>query len=146
LVNKSDKSDKRPKKGAPENPRKKDEFKAFLKIVKDGTGLEHWQNIAEALGVSKDTITDWKKHPLAREAQALGLKRALEGMEESGATDWRMWRDKAKMLGISDQTKVDVTSGGESIKVIFGNSVDGIKPNDTIQSSAETGTGLEDLT
>lgn len=97
-------------------PYKKDEFERFLELLKSGTALEHWQNFAEALGVSRDTINVWKDLPLAKKARATGLDRALEGMESAGSGDWRMWREKAKLLGADVVEKVDVMSGGKPIK------------------------------
>ena len=97
------------------NIRKKAEFEEFIKIL-EGNIVDHWINIADAIGVDKDTITEWKKHPRAKEAIQNGVKRALEGMEKAGDKDWRMWESKLKMLGVSPLEKKDITSGGEKIE------------------------------
>jgi len=81
--------------------RKKAEFREFLKIIKGGT-TAHWVQVAEVLGVDNDTITSWKKTPEAQEAIAEGIQRAMEEMETVGRKDWRMWREKLKMLGLSE--------------------------------------------
>jgi len=71
------------------------EFKEFIKTIKDPTTQAHWVQIAEALGVSKDTITKWKDHPEAKKAMQHGIDEAMEGMKKSGHKDWKMWeRDK----------------------------------------------------
>jgi len=86
--------------------RKKAEFREFLKIIKGGT-TAHWVQVAEVLGVDNDTITSWKKTPEAQEAIAEGIQRAMEEMETVGRKDWRMWREKLKMLGMSDYEQHD---------------------------------------
>jgi hypothetical protein len=70
------------------------------------------------LGVDRDTIAKWKKHPLAQKAIRDGIEKAFEGMQKAGGNDWRMWESKLKMLGVSPVEKADVTSGGEKITVI----------------------------
>lgn len=102
------------KKINPKNPYKKQEFKAFLKIIKENS-TAHWIQVANILGVDKTTITEWKKHPLAKDAILKGIETALKGMEKSGKDDWRMWESKLKMLGVSPTEKQDVTSGDEPI-------------------------------
>lgn len=84
------------------NVRKQPEFEAFLKIIEKGK-IEHWFVVAEALGVREATISEWKKHPLARKAIAKGIMQCLEKMEEAGKHDWRMWREKLKILGVRDK-------------------------------------------
>ena len=82
------------------NIRKIDEFEAFIRLLKEGT-LTHWVDIASVLGVDKDTITEWKKHPLAKQALVNGISHAIGEMERSGKNDWRMWREKLNMLGLN---------------------------------------------
>ena len=82
------------------NIRKKEEFEAFLEAL-GGSAIAHWKDIAEAVGVDKDTITEWKKHPRAREARIKGFNYAFAQMEAVGKGDWRMWETKLKMLGIN---------------------------------------------
>jgi hypothetical protein len=104
--------------------RKKLEFLAFLKTLKDGTNA-HWQEVAEAIGIDNTTITYWKKYPEAKKARREGIKKALEGMVSSGHKDWRMWESKLKMLGIipKEKSEVDLKSDGLPIPIL-GNKVD----------------------
>lgn len=82
--------------------RKQVEFEAFLKIIKKGR-VENWSVIAEALGVREATISEWKQHPLAKKAITEGIERCIAEMERAGKDDWKMWRDKLKMLGVKDE-------------------------------------------
>jgi len=82
--------------------RKKAEFEAFLKIIKKGR-VENWSVIAEALGVREATISEWKQRPLAQKAITEGIERCMSEMERAGKNDWKMWRDKLKMLGVKDK-------------------------------------------
>lgn len=86
---------------------KKNEFKKFIKTIEDGQA-GHWVDIAEALGVDKNTISEWKKTPEAQEAILKGIDHALACMQQAGARDWRMWEAKLKMLGINPASKVEV--------------------------------------
>lgn len=85
--------------------RKKQEFKQFLKVLEKG-GVKNWTILASALGVSNDTITAWRKHPEAVKAHAEGVQEALSNMESSGKNDWRMWREKLRLFGLTDQQMV----------------------------------------
>ena len=100
--------------------RKKEEFKAFIKFLEEGTDA-HWIQVAEALGVDKDTITEWKKYPEAKAAIERGINYAMKKMQKVGGRDWRMWESKLKMLKISPLEKGDLTSDGEPLvgPVIF---------------------------
>lgn len=89
--------------------RKQAEFEAFLKIIKRGK-VENWSVIAEALGVREATISEWKQHPLAQQAIIEGIERCITEMERAGKDDWRMWRDKLKMLGVKDKEQQVVAS------------------------------------
>lgn len=90
--------------------RKTAEFEAFLELIKAGKA-EHWSAIAEALGVREATISEWKQHPLAKQAIAEGIQRCLDQMEVAGKNDWRMWREKLKILGVKDkETQVKSSS------------------------------------
>lgn len=100
-------------------PYKQEEFAEFIKLI-EGDAVEHWINIANALGVNKDTINRWKKLPEAKEAIEKGIRRSLEGMEKAGDKDWRMWESKLKMLGSSPVDKLDITSGGEKLPIMGG--------------------------
>ena len=96
--------------------RKKEAFEAFIDILR-GNAIAHWVQIADAVGVDKDTITEWKKHPLAQKAIRDGIETALEGMARAGKSDWRMWESKLKMLGVSPVEKTDITSEGKPLNI-----------------------------
>ena len=100
-----------------ENPYKKTEFEAFIELIK-GPTIAHWAQVAIALGINKDTITLWKRHPMAQKAIRDGVERALEEMEKAGKNDWKMWESKLKMLGISPIEKSDITSDGQPIPIL----------------------------
>jgi hypothetical protein len=88
-------------------PHNKEGFATFLKILKTGQA-GHWIDVARAIGVTDDTITNWKKLPEAQQAIQEGIANALAKMETAGAKDWRMWESKLKMLGLNPASKVDV--------------------------------------
>lgn len=98
------------------DPYKKEQFEAFLQTI-GRKSLGHWVQMAKALGVDRDTIAAWKQHPMAQKVIKDEIEKCLEGMEESGAKDWKMWESRAKMLGVSPIEKSDITSDGESITI-----------------------------
>lgn len=100
----------------PKSPSKQEEFNAFLDLLR-GEAVYHWVQIADVLGVDRDTITRWKQHPAAKKAIRDGIEKTLEGMTKAGEKDWRMWESKAKMLGLSPIEKTDITSKGEQVKI-----------------------------
>jgi len=83
----------------PEKPYKQAEFAAFIKTLQSSTA-SHWTQIAEVLGLDKNTITQWKKLPEAKQAIQVGIETAMKNMEKTGAKDWKMWKEKLGMLGI----------------------------------------------
>jgi len=103
------------------NIRKIEEFDAFLDLLRGDT-TAHWVQIADAIGINKDTVTEWRKHPSAQKAIRDGIERALEGMEKAGKDDWKMWESKLRMLGLIPKEQMDITSGGKPIP-IFGNAI-----------------------
>lgn len=92
---------------------KKEEYEEFLKMLKDGKIDENWSIIAEALGVDRETLVRWRKKPEARRAINKGIQEALKGMINAGSDDWRMWRERLKMLGVKDvqhlEQKIDAS-------------------------------------
>lgn len=98
----------------PSNPYKKEEFEAFIELIRGGA-VSHWVQIARSLGIDKTTINEWKKHPIAQKAIRDGIEKAFEGMEEAGKSDWKMWESKLKMLGISPIEKNDITTNDKDI-------------------------------
>lgn len=90
----------------PENPYNDVAFEEFIKAIGEAQ-IDNWSAIAEALGVSRKTITRWKKHPMAQSAISKGISKALDKMEKAGEADWRMWRERAKILGVKDVTTLE---------------------------------------
>lgn len=90
--------------------RKKQEFEAFLKII-EKEQVDTWEMVAKALGVRPATITAWKELPEAREAISRGIANALSQMQKVGARDWKMWREKLKLLGVEDKSGTQVAVG-----------------------------------
>ena len=102
---------------------KVNEYQAFLKLLKEGQ-FETWEVIAEAVGVHRNTIMDWKKLPEAQKAIVDGIQLAIKKMETAGKKDWKMWREKLKLLGVRDKEaplvaqqfnidKFNILDGGE---------------------------------
>jgi len=96
------KTNKKSKSLVVQNIQKVDEFKAFLKIL-ELEKIESWENTATALGVHRKTIEIWRRLPEAQKAKAKGIENALKQMERAGVDDWKMWREKLKILGIKDE-------------------------------------------
>jgi hypothetical protein len=91
------------------------EFEEFIRTLEEGS-VEHWIEIARAVGVDKDTITAWNKQPQAIEARKKGIRYALEQMEKSGRRDWKMWKEKLALLDVQATDKKDITSDGEKLE------------------------------
>ena len=94
---------------------KKWEFNNFLNFVKErkpGRAIIY----AKALGIDRRTLLKWMEHKELREAMVESLDELVEGMQRSGSKDWRMYRELMKMLGVTDEQNIDITSGGEKIE------------------------------
>ena len=89
--------------------RKQTEFEAFLRTIRQDK-VRNWSIVAEALGVREATITEWKRQPLAQQAITEGIEHCLTEMERAGKDDWRMWREKLKMLGVKDKDQQPMAS------------------------------------
>ena len=76
-------------------PYKEEEFESFIQLIEEDK-FDTWELVAETLGIHKNTIQNWKKHPRAREALSKGLQNAVRQMETVGKRDWRMWREKIR--------------------------------------------------
>lgn len=117
---------------------KEAEFNAFIKSIKAGQ-VAHWAEIAEALGIDKTTIVEWKKLPEAQEAIKQGIDHAIAQMERSGTRDWRMWAEKLKMLGINPANRIEgkiaVVNVTEEILKQFG-VIDDTKTEKTTDSTS----------
>lgn len=87
----------------PVDPYKEMEFDIFLKQI-GNANLPNWSILAEALGVGRHTIKRWREHPLAKQAISSAIEENIRRMSEVGDSDWRMHREKLKMLGVEDKT------------------------------------------
>ena len=96
------------------DPYKQMEFEKFLEIL-EGSPINNWSIVATVLGVDRETILRWRRHPRARSILIAALQETITKMEESGEADWRMWREKAKLLGVDDIQKVEVTGGVKEV-------------------------------
>lgn len=95
-------------------PYKEDEFEHFLELIGE-PNIKSWFIMAKALKVNPDTITSWKNHPRAKKAILEAIQENIKGMTEAGRKDWKMYREKAKMLGVDDTQNIDLTSKGKKI-------------------------------
>lgn len=97
--------------------RKHQEFEDFLTILEKGT-FKNWLIVANAVGVDRDTIAEWKKHPKAREILQRRINDKIKDMEDAGKRDWRMHEAMLKLLGVQAIDKMDVTSDGEKLEQV----------------------------
>jgi hypothetical protein len=81
----------------PFSPYKKIEFEAFLSNLSN-CNFGCWVVYARALGVSRQTMYRWRKHPLFRQALIEAVDYNLKEMERVGKHDWKMWREKIRMI------------------------------------------------
>lgn len=93
-------------------PYKEIEFETFLKEI-GNANIQNWSILAEALGVNRETIVRWKKHPLAQSAISNAIEESLRKMEQTGSNDWRMYREKLKMLGVKDKSTLEHAAGDD---------------------------------
>lgn len=91
---------------APQDPYSSTEFEEFLKLIGENN-IRNWSIMAEALGVGRMTIIRWKKHPRAIAALRAAIATSIAGMERAGDEDWKMHREKAKMLGVKDKQTIE---------------------------------------
>lgn len=94
-------------------PYKEMQFEEFLKAI-GNANIQNWSVLAEALGVDRKTIMTWREHPLAQAAISNAIEESIRKMSEVGSMDWRMWREKAKILGVKDKTTLE-HEVGESV-------------------------------
>ncbi len=67
---------------APEQIYKTEQFEMFLKTLKQDS-YAHWKEIAEVIGVDRDTISAWKKHPRAANIPILIFRANILGRKVS---------------------------------------------------------------
>jgi len=89
--------------------RKEAEYKTFIDMVGKGTIPDTWELTAEALGVHRKTIENWKKLPEFKEAKQKGIDYCLREMRRSGKDDWRQWEASLKLLGVKSNDGVGTT-------------------------------------
>lgn len=98
-------------------PYKEIEFDAFLKEI-GNANIQNWSILAEVLGVNRETIVRWKRHPLAQAAISNAIEENLRKMEVVGVNDWRMYREKLKMLGVKDKSTLKHETGDNISEVL----------------------------
>lgn len=96
---------------------KKTEFREFLKSIEEHQ-FAHWENIAQAIGVSRATIDRWRQLPEAKNAITMGIAKTLQQMENAGRKDWRMWEAKLKMLGVNPAQKHEIDTGDKINEIL----------------------------
>jgi len=88
------------------------EYKQFIELVSSDKQLpEHWELLANALGLHRQTLNQWRKLPEFERARIKGINRRLKAMEESGKDDWRQWEASLRLLGVkeaSDQPTINI--------------------------------------
>lgn len=102
----------------PDDPYHGMEFDEFLKQI-GNANIKNWSILAEAIGVSRSTVGRWKMHPLAQEAIKTAISESIAGMEKAGEHDWKMYREKAKMLGVKDRQTIEHEVDPESVSTIL---------------------------
>lgn len=102
------------------NPYLTQEYQKFIQIIKDGKIPEHWEILAETLGVSRKTISEWKTMPEFADAINSGLDRALREMEKTGGKDWRQWRERVAILSREKKADNNITLNAEKVVAILG--------------------------
>lgn len=111
------------------DPYKDDQYLKFIQIIKNGEIPAHWELLAETLGVHRNTIMEWKKLPEFSSAIDSGLNEALAKMKETGAKDWKMWRERVAILSREKQKDSGTTINAEKVVAILGNSTQAISHN-----------------
>lgn len=87
-------------------PYKEMEFEEFLTSIGEGK-IKNWTVLAEALGVDRDTLLKWRQHPKAQAALNNAINESMNQMELVGKDDWRMWRERSKILGVKDKSTLE---------------------------------------
>ena len=103
--------------GSVSDPYNEVEFEEFLKEI-GNVNIQNWTLFAEALGVSRRTVIRWKKHPLAQAAISNAVQESIKAMTEVGALDWKMHREKLKMLGIKEKQTLEHELGDDLTELL----------------------------
>ncbi len=99
------------------NPHNEVAFEKFLEEI-GNVNIENWTIFAKALEVDRTTLVRWRKHPRAQKAFLDAINSNILLMEKAGALDWKMYREKLKMLGVKDENTIE-HEAGESITQII---------------------------
>ena len=119
------------------------EYAKFLEFVKKGK-VQRAIIYAKALQIDRKTFVHWLSQPELMNAMQESIDQLVDGMQRAGKDDWRMYREMLKLIGVDDESKIDITSDGEPINVIIESSY-GNKPNFRPDNSAtETSEMAED--
>ena len=102
-------------------PYKAEEYKRFIELVGTGQIPEHWEILAETLGVTRQTIAEWKKMPEFKEAINRGIDEALTQMKIVGRKDWKMWRERFALLTKEKQPGLTINAD-KVVAILGGNS------------------------
>lgn len=89
------------------DPYKEESYTRFLELLSMDY-LYNWKALADVLKVDPKTIYNWRKTPAAQKIINDEIARLMQEMERAGKDDWRMFRDKAKIMGVEDVNKVEV--------------------------------------
>lgn len=95
------------------------EYNNFLEFVKKRK-VERAVIYAKALGIDRKTFVHWLSQPEMKDAMVTAIDELVDGMQRAGKNDWRMYRELMEIMGIDKEQKLDITSGGESVKPILG--------------------------
>jgi len=97
------------------------EYNNFLEFVKKGK-IQRAVIYAKALQIDRRTLVHWLNQPKLKNAMIESIDALVDGMQTAGKNDWRMYRELLKIIGVDDETKLDLTSNGQTINVILDNS------------------------
>ena len=112
------------------------EYDNFLQFVKQKKP-ERAMIYAKALGIDRRTLVHWMSQPELRDAMTSAIDELVDGMQRAGKEDWRMYREMMKILGVDDETKIDITSGGDKIQPILGG-LSGLHSDDSDSQDSES--------
>lgn len=114
-------------------PYKAEQYQKFIELVGNGQIPEHWEILAEALGVTRQTIARWKELPEFQEAMNRGIEECLEQMKFYGKKDWKMWRERLALLR-NEAGKADVVINADKVIAILGGQ--SVSDNDSNQENS----------
>lgn len=89
------------------DPYKEESYNRFLELLSMDY-LYNWKALASVLKVDQRTIYRWRQTPAAQKIVNDEISRLVREMERAGKDDWRMFREKAKIMGVEDVNKIEV--------------------------------------